>query len=125
MYALLIGKAPTQGKQAPCIDDALQWARWRTEAQGSINRIEIESLGIERPADPNKHAVVLLVRRIFDGGEEFFVAHHATDIVRWSGTFTGNAQWIEPVGLWVGDRGDFYPMTPTVAEVVFVDKFAD
>jgi hypothetical protein len=25
MYALLIGKMPTQGKQAPCTDDALPW----------------------------------------------------------------------------------------------------
>src|SRR5450759_4153456 len=93
--------------------------------QRSIDRVQIEPLRIERAADPGEHAFMLIVLRILDGGQELQVAHYATDIIGWRGTFSGNAQGIKPVRIWLGNGIDLDTMAPAVTEVVFVNELAN
>ena len=68
---------------------------------------------------------MLSVLRILDGGQELQVAPNATNIIGWRGTFSGNAQGIKPVRVWLGNGLDLDTMAPAVSEVVFVNELAN
>src|SRR5437870_3387310 len=121
--AIRLGTAIIAARTAPEIPSKRMLTL--TEAQRPIDGVEVESLRVEGAADPGEHAVMLLMFRVLNGGEKFFVARCAAHVIRWRGACPAGAQRIGPGGVGACQWLDRDPTAPAVTEVIFVGEFAN
>src|SRR5262245_51044634 len=80
----------------------------------------IERFGVEPPADPTQHVLVLLVAVVPDGLKKLLVAPGAANVLRWAGpcAFEADRIALPPLGPQAALEQDLVP--PAIPEVVLV-----
>ena len=87
-----------------------------------VSRDEVEVLGVEPPANPFKHAVMLVMIGITDRLDELRIAWVSADVFWGAGALSGDDAWVSRSRLSIGHGFKHDVVLPAIAEIVFIDQ---
>src|SRR5487761_1552754 len=94
----------------------------RLGPQRSVDRVDFEGFGIERPSEPFPHLLVFWVAGVADRLKQVLVSRWTAAVLGWAGTAAADTAGIAGVGVRGADVLDNDLVLPAVPKVVLIGQ---